>query len=68
MEKFVFYSGQNRKQNRTAYFVNLGKVLENIPSFFMIKMTYTVIFYYLTVIVLYLKYYSSKMTSFVLFF
>lgn len=44
MEKFVFYSGQDRKQNRTAYFVNLGKVLENIPSFLMIKMTYTVMF------------------------
>lgn len=34
MEKFVFYSGQDRKQNRTAYFVNLGRVLENVPSFF----------------------------------
>lgn len=33
MEKFVVYSGQDRKQNRPAYFVNLGKVLENVPSF-----------------------------------
>lgn len=43
MEKFVFYSGQDRKQNRTAYSVNLGRVLKMSLLFFD-NMIYTVFF------------------------